>query len=1551
MSKLNPIEEFEFIENNFRSYLKSTFKFNEKEYQAMFEKELDGAELYKGPFINATLPFETGNTINELIEQEVLSKEFRKLKNIKLDQTLYMHQQKSLERIANGRNVVITTGTGSGKTECFLYPIINSLLEEAEKGTLNQGIRAIFLYPMNALVNDQIDRVRAILSDYPEITYGFFTGDTPQKKNIDSYRKELELLNDIKIPENELLTREQIRNNIPNLLFTNYSMLEYLLIRPNDYVLFSKENLNNWRYVVLDEAHTYNGALGIEVSLLLRRLTGMADKKPQFILTSATLGEQGKNENDIINFAQSLTSVKYEIDDIIFSTRIKLDKNNIKYSIRANDYLKLYSKINDAEYVRDIALDYNGNIDDENVNKIIYDLLIYDEKIYILYDLLRGKEKDFKSIWNKIKIYGFKEKEELIALIHLINIARDGYKILYDMKYHSFIRTLSGAYVTLGDNKKLKLSSSAYIDDKIAFELGNCRYCNTAYILGKITSDNILRQNSDVDIYENYGEDSNLRMDYFLIKHLINLNEIDLDMCKEYEVCTKCGKIHDITELNFKDCECGKQYKESLLKVENNSTLKNNINECPCCKRKSNTGVVRTLSLGKDEATAVIGQILYKAIDSNEEIENEEERNEMLSFSMIDEPKMSIKKNEKKQFIAFSDSRQQASFFAEFFEYNFKRFLRNRLLWYVLEKNNHKPIQLSHLIMEIKNIIETNNLFTDDKLDSEKQAWITVLRELLEVDGQYTGEGIGLFYFKLDIDDLLSKFPHGAIEQEFGKYNLNNSNFIDFISVIFNVMRTTPAINYDKSALSIEERINYLEYRGFENFIKLKKGKETKETNVRSFLPVNNKANDIVDYTMRVCKCPKDEAISILEKIYLVVGRNAVFQKSDKFADEIYQIDSSKYSLHSYKNSHYYRCNKCKGLTVYNVNGVCPKKECDGILEECNPDIALSDNYYRREYITKKIEPMVIKEHTAQLTRKVAKEYQQNFKKGLINILSCSTTFEMGVDIGSLETVFMRNVPPSPANYVQRAGRAGRGKDSSAFILTFCNNTSHDYTYFENPIKMIDGIINPPHFSITNEKIIIRHLIAAALGYFFRENVDYYENIGKLVCEGGIDKFKEYINGKPENLNRYINEKILDSNIYDKYANFKWYEIMQNKINVIDDFVNSINSIINDFTEGMEEAKNSENFTQAEYFKNQIEKIKYDSIIDDLSKYGVIPKYGFPVDVVSLQIYENGRLNNNYDLSRDLSVAISEYAPESEIIVNKVKYTSRYITLPKKGDLRRYYYYNCENCNRINVIDAPKSIEKCKYCFADNEIKTFRYFVEPSYGFKTGENKLSGRKKPVKTYAGEKIYLGNHDLVDFSYEFNNRVKIETSTDDKLLVMNDNPFFMCDSCGYTKISRQNPMTKFIKEEHCRYNGYKCSNSDLTKISLGHMFKTDVARIKIKEFNNIRVALSTLYAILEGISIAFDIERRDIDGLIISDENGDFNMIIYDNVPGGAGHVKRLKDSNTFIQALDAALKKVKQNCCEENTSCYNCLRNYYNQKQHKYLSRKDAINGINYILEN
>ena len=289
----------------YKEYLKSTFRFGNDQLQELFEEQLKQEELYKGPYVDLNLPFKRGKSLNDLIDEGIVCKSFRRLGDMNFERPLYSHQEEAIRKIGSGRGAIITTGTGSGKTECFLYPILNELMSELENNNREIGIRAIFLYPMNALVNDQMDRVRQILSKCPDITYGFFTGDTPEKAT-EKFRREYAENNAADIPENEILSREEIRSNPPHILFTNYSMLEYLLIRPNDYAIFTAERLRNWKFVVMDEAHTYHGSLGIELSMLMRRLTGLADRKPRFILTSATLGQQGKSGVQIDHIPFSL---------------------------------------------------------------------------------------------------------------------------------------------------------------------------------------------------------------------------------------------------------------------------------------------------------------------------------------------------------------------------------------------------------------------------------------------------------------------------------------------------------------------------------------------------------------------------------------------------------------------------------------------------------------------------------------------------------------------------------------------------------------------------------------------------------------------------------------------------------------------------------------------------------------------------------------------------------------------------------------------------------------------------------------------------------------------------------------------------------------------------------------------------------------------------------------------------------------------------------------------------------------------------------------------
>ena len=216
-----------------------------------------------------------------------------------------MHQEQAIRKVAAGRNVVVATGTGSGKTESFLLPILDALsAERAREGTLRPGVRALLLYPMNALANDQMKRLRQMLKAAPHITFGRYVGDTKQtdREAAETFGK---LNPGEPMLENELLSRKAMQATPPHILLTNYAMLEYLLLRPADMDLFEGEHAGCWQFLVLDEAHVYDGARAAEVAMLLRRLRDRVarDRPLRYIATSATVGNKAE---EVLEFARRL---------------------------------------------------------------------------------------------------------------------------------------------------------------------------------------------------------------------------------------------------------------------------------------------------------------------------------------------------------------------------------------------------------------------------------------------------------------------------------------------------------------------------------------------------------------------------------------------------------------------------------------------------------------------------------------------------------------------------------------------------------------------------------------------------------------------------------------------------------------------------------------------------------------------------------------------------------------------------------------------------------------------------------------------------------------------------------------------------------------------------------------------------------------------------------------------------------------------------------------------------------------------------------------------
>ena len=351
-ARIDPIRTSENIRESYLRYLTTTLGLKNPELARQFRDLARHSEgLFRGPILEATPKYRQGKSLLDLVteEQSILSDSFldyapgleeEEIKErLSLERKLYSHQEKALGKIiGQNRNVVIATGTGSGKTECFLLPIIDHLLRERAAGRLGPGVRAMLLYPMNALANDQVIRLRRLLPPETGITFGRYTGQTQQRyyQGLDAYKQESQGL----LPQaNELFCRDQIlgkgpaakewpHNDFlpfvgpPHILLTNFAMLEYLLMRPQDSALFDAGAGDTWRFIVLDEAHVYTGAQGTEIGFLIRRLKDRVCRSQKgkilCIATSATVGASDDiSKKAVAESFQNLFDEEFEKEDVL----------------------------------------------------------------------------------------------------------------------------------------------------------------------------------------------------------------------------------------------------------------------------------------------------------------------------------------------------------------------------------------------------------------------------------------------------------------------------------------------------------------------------------------------------------------------------------------------------------------------------------------------------------------------------------------------------------------------------------------------------------------------------------------------------------------------------------------------------------------------------------------------------------------------------------------------------------------------------------------------------------------------------------------------------------------------------------------------------------------------------------------------------------------------------------------------------------------------------------------------------------------------------------
>ncbi len=1539
-----PSESSKKIVDFYRRYMLTTFSTNNEKYNVQLKEALEkeGA-IAVGPYLSMSDPYEKGSSLKELANEGLVSKDILNIQGFHPERNLYRHQEDAVRKSVEGKNLIVTTGTGSGKTESFLIPVINQLLKEKETGTLGPGVRTLIIYPMNALVNDQIRRLRELLAGMegePKITFGRFTGET--KETFKEAKQKYEEVEDISINplcDNELISREQMRATPPNILITNYAMLEYMLLRPGDNIIFSEENSKKWQYIIFDEAHSYNGSKGIEVASLVKRVKAMLKRDDiKFILTSATLGDEKLN-NEIIHFGEALCTAKFESSGIIRSHTVEAKPEHNVTKIDFELYRKLAAMIRDhyidskiIEVIKKYGLEINDN---KELSEILFDIVLHDSFYFDVRKVLFNQIKTVTEVASELQI----TVDDLTDFIAVASNALKDNERLFEAKYHMFLRGIEGVYVTLNPSNKLFVNrmetykEKPYDESDIGykvFEISFCNNCNALYITGEEIEGYLVQKSK-------FNDDYNPEV------YLLNgdFDEDDDSDENSYQICSKCGAIKHATSVNGLQCGHGTKYINKLIKIKKRGEK---LHSCPCCHSiNGQRSILRPYFLGTEAATAVIATALYN------ELPGEEHHIEITTieddfFGEDGEQIVDHKDSLVKQFLAFSDNRQTAAFFATYLQNTYQDSLIKRIIKEIVDENKEQVnngISLNYFISLLEAKFQKYQLFPKESEDTIiKEAWIHTLKEISNFKARNSLMKTGIMMFEVDFTVPSPKnIGLSAEETTILFKNLTKSMMKD-------------------AALSIEISLTKADIEKF-TVTGFQKGYEQVSaglSHIEGWCPEEGKTNKRLKYVTKVLNGDEDTARKLLTSVWRYMENKEYVLLQSFRKGKAYVLNSKKIKAKAVKKL--FICSECKNITPYSIRKVCDNPKCNGHLEEYDYISALKENHYYNLFTNLNISPMSVHEHTAQLSSDRAYEYQKEFKEKKINVLSCSTTFEMGVDVGSLETVFMRNMPPSPANYAQRAGRAGRSLKAAAYAITFCPNSSHDLNYYKNPVSMIKGSINPPFFNVSNDKIVLRHIFASAFSFFWKIYQELYkETIGEFIECGGFKKLHEFLNMHPENLCNYLlNVVPKDLQNFFGIKEYSWVSLLFNEDEAAKGYCNLVIDKYNDDITALEKAKIElieKNKNGVDKITRSIRTIKDQRIIEFLSKNNLIPKYGFPVDTVELQGIGINSANSMLRLNRDLFSAISEYAPESEVVADGNLIKSRYVRKLPGYEWPKYNYAECPECLTLNRTLSICSIKKCR-CGKELNGKGHQYII-PKFGFQmdTEGMKPVGLNKPERTYKGSVSYIGDENKIEF-HEYNicgHQILFGNSKMDLLAVLNKSSFYICEICGYGIIDEKG-TDKIIEYKHNNPNGYKCGSDKLVSYALGHELQTDVVLLKFLdcEIYKPEEAWTILYSMLEGLSRTMNIDRNELSGCLQwyhENDNvlGNFGFVLFDNTPGGAGYVRKLIEPTVFVNMLKEAFYIVSNCECggeEADTACYSCLCNYYNQKQHDILKRKYAI---------
>ncbi len=1634
--------------------------------------------LFRQPYIESSPSYQPGVAWSEFRDiPNDIQKIMQKLSELKLGvyPRPWYHQQESLSRFYQRNDLFVTTGTGSGKTECFLWPMISRLIHEAisTPDAWNiRGVRVILMYPMNALVSDQIGRLRRTLGstqfyDYFNQTtsgqripqFGMYTGRTPypgvhapskdkevskslrkhlldpdesirtRLKEMGKYPGKYDLENFIQHLDRgkhfthdrdvELITRQEMQQKTPDILITNYSMLEYMLVRNIENSLW--ENTRRWLdcdpknrlLFVIDESHMYRGAAGGEVALLIRRFLHrlkIERDRIQFILTSASIPADENTDQKIKQFAADLTAgqpSRFALirgKEVVPDTTVGNEWIPISSDSRSETKLSQNSEISHTtqnhedicQQIRQFGQWINArNISDppcseETLHERLYDYLNQLLPMRRLMRQCRGNATPLSEL-AKVVFPDLSDKsaaaDGVNTLLAIAPLAKKNGQMLFSTRMHMMFRGLNGLYACSNPFCDQKCSSdNTWSLGKVYVNIfrDRCKCGGKIYILmndrtcGAVFLKGYMKDGEDF-VWNRPGifRDEDLREVHF---YVLNAEE-PYSKNRDWNLgWLECNTGH----LYYDDTHAGQSGFIQVIWAKKPQTIDGRSNlctftVCPQCGKKP-VHITDFTTRGNEPFFNLVS-----------------EQFRMQSPSISDPEQLKLTPNAGRKVLLFSDSRQSAARLA----LNLSDASDENAMSQVLtlaaiklqkwaEENGRDPELYRLYPMFLKLAIEKDLYFFYGDDDQEFRKSMERIRhiDMNTIMTRYNQDKFTapqLYYYHL-LKLLCNSFrtltdrglcwiaPTDDVIQSYYQSNPDDSLSKEEFSILFAVicdhMSTTHYALGHKIKNAIRRKLN--PYPSFG----VKSGNIIHESLKRHFEKLAFTDNQIE----KVCEVIEEEAMTEMT------------EPDSSNSGEIF-LNLHNIILHSEPSHDWYKCTRCGRIFPFILRDHCAL--CGGENPFKMTEQDFDQVAFWRDPILKAINdktPILrinVEEHTAQLSYKdsrqqvwsVTEDYEMRFQNMYVenqrpvDVLSCTTTMEVGIDIGSLTAVGLRNVPPKRENYQQRAGRAGRRGTAVSTIVTFTGDGPHDSWYFSHPENMITGSPNLPWIDVENTRLIRRHIAVILLKRYLEqypeENQSTEDSIPCDLSTMGVISFSEC------NLNT-IDARLRAMD----FTAEEIYRLIPEKRGKM--FQNLRGEAIDEIRKALQKVQEfPDNYRELDYSSQRKKRVdpREKSLLDVMLEEGVFPSYSFPRNIVGFHIEdENGTIVKKPD--RSLDIAISEYAPGRHMVVDKKTYVSGGIYSTASRFRSGYYekpaapffehsdYYKriylCENsaCKWLG-LERPQD-GCCPFC--GKSLPPSEHYMLTPWGFapRNGTAEPSANGDDDMTFAEEPCYSTTPKECDMQKIATFRwMRYARRENQPLIILNkgiqSKGFMVCDKCGAATIctDSHSPPKDKLKRPY-RIQGSNCSH-ELRNVFLGCKFLTDMLVCEIdlssKEINAtpenrwLDTALLTLSeATVLAAGRLLDVDFNDIQcgyRLRRSQENDQIygDIFLYDSLSSGAGYCAALAHQ---VEELFQEIRKTLDCNCED--ACHQCLKHYRNQRQHWRLNRYAAIELLDWCCD-